>query len=156
MFNGVKKKKSSVKIEGYDDLHVNIVTMDKKELVNNDACTVLNVMLNTDGDITTSFYGSYNKEILDYLIKINNKHLKVLRKKLLKNPDIDVEEKLNNVKNKIEKSKKASTVDVNKNNKPESNKKDNKSENNNPSNIAKYEINKFLNKKKKESENKKD
>ena len=93
-------KKQFMQLEESNDLHVNIETVSGKELINTGATTVLNVSMNANGDISTSFFGSYNKQILDYLFKINKKHLSLLRKKLLKNEKIDIEAELKKLTNK--------------------------------------------------------
>ena len=61
-----------------------IFSKENEELVSEQACTVLTISLNNDGEIFTTFLGAYNKDILKLLKNTQKTYYKNLAKKLKK------------------------------------------------------------------------
>ena len=72
------------KFETNNDLTLKIFSKENEELVSEQACTVLTISLNNDGEIFTTFLGAYNKDILKLLKNTQKTYYKNLAKKLKK------------------------------------------------------------------------
>lgn len=70
-----------------EDIKVCISRLDNNEkLIDKDFVTVVNVSLNKEGDMATSFFGLYNKGILNTMEKEVKKYFKKLKQSFKKNP----------------------------------------------------------------------
>lgn len=65
-----------------NDLNIAIIKNGKDLLLNEDCCTCVNIMLNNDGRILTSFLGCHNPYIVEQLEKAQKMYFKGLKKAL--------------------------------------------------------------------------
>ncbi len=89
----------NIKFEVPNDINVVISTKEKGVLLDENCCTVINIMLTNDGKIATSFLGTHNPFIVTQLEKAQKEYFKVLKKTLKKDykeyaqdPNFDAEE----------------------------------------------------------------
>ena len=89
----------NIKFEVPNDINVVISTKEKGVLLDENCCTVINIMLTNDGKIATSFLGTHNPFIVTQLEKAQKEYFKVLKKTLKKDykefaqdPTFDAEE----------------------------------------------------------------
>lgn len=74
----------NIKFEVSNDINVVISTKEKGVLLDENCCTVINIMLTNDGKIATSFLGTHNPFIVTQLEKAQKEYFKVLKKTLKK------------------------------------------------------------------------
>ena len=67
-----------------NDINVVIQNKEKGVLLDDDCCTVINIMLTNEGKIATSFLGTHNPFIVSQLEKAQKEYFKVLKKTLKK------------------------------------------------------------------------
>jgi glycosylphosphatidylinositol transamidase (GPIT) subunit GPI8 len=77
----IKKNKEKTP-KPVNDLSLKVFDSLNKELINENGCTVVCLLMQKDGNILTSFMGDYNKEILKTMQKVNKEYFKALIKKL--------------------------------------------------------------------------
>lgn len=65
-----------------NDIHIKISNSEGYLIVDESCCTALNIILQKDGNLQTSFLGSYNNEILKVMSKSLKVYFKNLKKKL--------------------------------------------------------------------------
>ena len=70
------------KINSANDIHVHIEKDNGEILIDNSFCTTINISLNQDGEIATSFFGAYNPTIVKGLEKTTKEYFKALKKQL--------------------------------------------------------------------------
>ena len=73
-----------IKFEVPNDINVVISSKDKGVLLDDDCCTVINIMLTNEGKIATSFLGTHNPFIVSQLERAQKEYFKVLKKTLKK------------------------------------------------------------------------
>lgn len=76
-------KKTEPSIMPLNELNLKITNAaTKSELINENGCTIVALLMQEDGKVLTSFLGDYNKEILKTLERVNKVYFKQLIKKL--------------------------------------------------------------------------
>lgn len=70
------------KINSANDIHVLVEKDGGEILIDNKFCTTINISLNQDGEIATSFFGAYNPIIVKGLEKTVKEYFKSLKKQL--------------------------------------------------------------------------
>lgn len=84
--------------EKYIPNYINITVKEgKKELLNQDCCTVLSIFLNNEGGVQASFFGSYDKND----VKILQKAQRVYLNKIIKKLDLKTKKGSKQVKGKV-------------------------------------------------------
>lgn len=71
-----------VKYNTPNDLNLKVVGVENQELINEECCTCINVILQNNGNIQTSFLGAHNPEIVQNLEKAMKLYFKGLKKAL--------------------------------------------------------------------------
>jgi hypothetical protein len=72
-------KKEDVSFKCPNELRVT-VKKEKETIIDEDCCTMLNIMLKNDGQLGTSFFGSHNPQIIKILEITMKKYFKNLKK----------------------------------------------------------------------------
>lgn len=65
-----------------NELNLKVTGINDQELINEDCCTCVNIIMQNDGRIQTSFLGAHNPEILNHLEKALKTYFKSLKKTL--------------------------------------------------------------------------
>lgn len=65
-----------------NDLNLKVTGVNNQELVNEKCCTCINIILQNDGNIQTSFLGAHNPQILNCLEKTMKLYFKGIKKTL--------------------------------------------------------------------------
>lgn len=73
-----------IKFQVPNDINVVIQNKEKGVLLDDDCCTVINIMLTNEGKIATSFLGTHNPFIVSQLEKAQKEYFRVLKKTLKK------------------------------------------------------------------------
>lgn len=75
-------EKVEIKYNTPNDLNLKVVGLEDQELLNEKCCTCINVILQNNGNIQTSFLGAHNPEIVRNLEKAMKLYFKGLKKAL--------------------------------------------------------------------------
>lgn len=70
------------KLDVDNDIRVIIKSKNDGILFDQECCTVINLILNNDGEIATSFLGVHNEQLLKALTKVQKAYFKALKKTL--------------------------------------------------------------------------
>lgn len=73
-----------IKFQVPNDINVVIQNKEKGVLLDEDCCTVINIMLTNEGKIATSFLGTHNPFIVSQLERAQKEYFRVLKKTLKK------------------------------------------------------------------------
>lgn len=65
-----------------NDLNLKVTGVNNQELINEDCCTCINIILQNDGNIQTSFLGAHNPQIINCLEKAMKMYFKGIKKTL--------------------------------------------------------------------------
>lgn len=70
-----------------NDIKIKVNKVNNDEiLIDGEFATIINISLNSEGELATSFFGLYSKDILNGMEKEVKKYFKELKKNLKKNP----------------------------------------------------------------------
>jgi len=99
-----KDKKDDLKLDVAND--INVIIKSKKDgiLFDQDCCTCINLILNNEGEIATSFLGVHNEFLLNQMIRAMKTYFKTL-KKALKEERKKVDESLDTTTSNNEEAK---------------------------------------------------
>ena len=74
--------RKDIEFDCNNDLRLNIKKDTGEQVVDEDCCTVLSLMLKNNGELATSFLGAHNPQIVRVMDKTMRKYLKVLKSTL--------------------------------------------------------------------------
>jgi len=81
----LEKKQEETQVKDTNELHVNVKKRDTEEhLFDSDCCSVLSLVLTSDGRLATSFFGLHTPEIIGAMKKITNQYYSKLKKEFKK------------------------------------------------------------------------